>query len=65
MNKITPQVRQSVDAFTKALETYYEFFGELPDLANKEDRAELHSIYMDMRYIQDNIRDRQNRKVGA
>ena len=62
MHKITPTVRKNIDAFSKALETYFEFFGELPDLANKEDRAELHSIYMDMLYVQENIEERQNRK---
>lgn len=52
MHKITPQVRNNINTFSKALETYFECFGELPDLAKQEDRAELYSIYADLKYAQ-------------
>lgn len=63
MYKITPEVRQNIDTMSKALETYYEFFGVLPDLAKQENRAELYSIYSDIKYVYGNIKERQERKA--
>ena len=62
MHKITPQVRENLDIFSKALETYYEFFGKLPDLAKQKNRSELYSIYEDLKYTVENIKERQNRE---
>lgn len=65
MNKITPEVRNNIDTFSKALETYFEFFGVLPNLQKQDDRAELFSIYADLKYVQENIQNRQERKNKA
>lgn len=62
MNKITPQVRKNIDTFSKALETYFEFFGKLPDLAKQEERAEVFSIYTDLKYVQTNVEERNKQK---
>ena len=63
MNKITPEVCKNINTFSKALETYYEFFGELPDLAKKEDRAELYCIYTDLKYVEEQIKERKERRA--
>ena len=58
MSKITPQIRKNIEVFSKALETYVEFFGALPDLAKQEERAEVFSIYKDLKYVRENAEER-------
>ena len=62
MNKITPEVRTKIDTMSKALETYFEFFGELPNLAKQEERAELFSLYKDLKYVRENAEERSNQR---
>ena len=63
MNKMTiPKVHKGKDIFIKAVETYYNFFGVLPDLTKPEDMVEVCSICSDLKYVQENIRERQERK---
>ena len=62
MSKITPQIRANIDTFSKALETYVEFFGALPDLAKQDERAEVFSIYKDLKYVRENAEERSNQR---